>query len=306
MVEITFAGNALGTSFPGGAAWSATWAFGQLRRRGADRLLAGWAILVAGALSSFALFLLLAAGAFLAGSKGPVASLRVVAGVLAAIPVLVGLAAIALHRSARLRGASHQAWEVLAGRLPLLRRLGQVGEGLLRRIRAVQPGPLGWLEAFGLALANWVYDAASLVACLLALGTAVPWRGFLVAYGLTQIAASFPITPGGLGVVEGSLAALLVAYGLDAGQALSATFLYRLISFWGMVPIGWATWAGLELARRQAVRCKAHPWAVHLHGTQPFPAALHRMSPDRLFKRPPSVGCDEQGRPKLRDEKGAA
>jgi uncharacterized membrane protein YbhN (UPF0104 family) len=154
MVEITFAGNALGTSFPGGAAWSATWAFGQLRRRGADRLLAGWAILVAGALSSFALFLLLAAGAFLAGSKGPVASLRVVAGVLAAIPVLVGLAAIALHRSARLRGASHQAWEVLAGRLPLLRRLGQVGEGLLRRIRAVQPGHLGWLEALGLALAS--------------------------------------------------------------------------------------------------------------------------------------------------------
>ena len=60
MVEITVAGNAMGTTLPGGAAWSATWAFGQLRRRGADRVLSGWVILVAGALASFALFVLVA------------------------------------------------------------------------------------------------------------------------------------------------------------------------------------------------------------------------------------------------------
>ena len=33
MVQITLAGNALSTSLPGGAAWAAAWAFGQLRRR---------------------------------------------------------------------------------------------------------------------------------------------------------------------------------------------------------------------------------------------------------------------------------
>jgi hypothetical protein len=49
-----------------------------------------------------------------------------------------------------------------------------------------------------------------LVACILAFGGGVPWRGVLVAYGLTQLAASLPITPGGIGVVEASLAALLV------------------------------------------------------------------------------------------------
>src|SRR5581483_6065040 len=87
MLEITLSGNALGTSLPGGAAWAATWAFGQLRRRGADRILAGWVILVAGALASFALFVLVATGSWVAGGRGPVAHLRWLTAALAAIPV---------------------------------------------------------------------------------------------------------------------------------------------------------------------------------------------------------------------------
>ena len=40
----------------------------------------------------------------------------------------------------------------------------------------VRPGAGGWAEAFGLALANWGYDAVCLVACLEALRVPVPWR----------------------------------------------------------------------------------------------------------------------------------
>ena len=65
MVQITLAGNALAMSLPGGAAWAAAWAFGQLRRRGADRVLAGWVVLVAGALASYVLFMLLVIGALI-------------------------------------------------------------------------------------------------------------------------------------------------------------------------------------------------------------------------------------------------
>ena len=56
MTEITLAGNALAVSIPGGPAVAAVWVFGQLRRHGADRTLATWVVLVSGALSSFALF----------------------------------------------------------------------------------------------------------------------------------------------------------------------------------------------------------------------------------------------------------
>jgi uncharacterized membrane protein YbhN (UPF0104 family) len=302
MVEITFAGNALGTSLPGGAAWSATWAFGQLRRRGADRVLAGWVILVAGALASFAIFVLLVVGAFVAGSRGPVASLRPIGAALLALPLVAGVVAFGLRRSARFRQAAGAGWAV-AARIRVLPRAGDAAAGLLRRVRTVQPGLRGWLEAFGLALTNWIYDAATLVTCLLALGIGVPWRGVLVAYSLTQIAASLPITPGGLGVVEGSLTALLVAYGLPTDQALAATLMYRLVSFWGLVPIGWLAWAGLEVAQRQGTRHKTHPWAEHRHGAEPAPDHGGRGGLGRVLEPAPCEGCDEEGRPEQPDQK---
>src|SRR5205085_11208303 len=86
MTAITLAANALALTLPGGVAWGATWVFRRLRRHGADRLLAGWVVLVAGALGSFALFLVVAAGIEIAGARGPVAHLRAGAATLAAIP----------------------------------------------------------------------------------------------------------------------------------------------------------------------------------------------------------------------------
>jgi hypothetical protein len=121
----------------------------------------------------------------------------------------------------------------------------------------------------------------------------VPWRGVLVAYGLTQLSASLPVTPGGLGVVEGSLAALLVAYGMPASEALAATLLYRLVSFWSLAPIGWMVWFGIELAQRRGTRIRAHPWAVHLHGPSPADPALARTGPGRVVPPRPCLGCEE-------------
>jgi uncharacterized membrane protein YbhN (UPF0104 family) len=292
MFEITLAGNALGTTLPGGAAWSATWAFGQLRRRGADKVLSGWVILVAGALASFALFVLVAAGAFVAGSKGPVADLRPLAAALAAIPVAVAIGALLLAHWPALRTRVRHAWEA-EGRRPRLHAAEGALERLWERILTVRPSPRGWLGAFGLALANWIWDAVALAACILALGGGVPWRGVLVAYALTQIAASFPITPGGLGVVEGSLAALLVAYGMPVDRAVAATLLYRLVSFWALVPVGWAVWSGIELSQRQGKRTRSHPWAVHLHGPSPASPSLQRQGYGRMVPPEPCFGCED-------------
>jgi len=76
-----------------------------------------------------------------------------------------------------------------------------------------RPSPKAWLEAFSLGALNWLENCGCLVR---ASGRARgdPWHGVLVAYALAQVTASIPITPGGLGVVEGSLTAVLVAYGM--------------------------------------------------------------------------------------------
>ena len=137
------------------------------------------------------------------------------------------------------------------------------------QVRVVTPSPLAWLEALGLALYNWVADLLTLFFIILTVHGHVPWRGIVVAYALTQIAASIPITPGGLAVVEASLTALLTAYGMPAAEAITVVLLYRLVSFWALVPIGWASWGYLEaLQRRQSQpvgQRRHHPWAEHRH-----------------------------------------
>ena len=72
---------------------------------------------------------------------------------------------------------------------------------------------MGWPRwpAGGWPIGSWT--ARCLALSFLALGAGMPWKGLLLAYGAAQLAANLPITPGGLGVVEGSLTIALVAFG---------------------------------------------------------------------------------------------
>lgn len=249
MTAITLAANAVTGTLPGGVGWAAAWQFEQLGRRGVERVLRLWMFLVAGGVSSFALFLVVASGVESAGSEGPLAGLRRPVLVLAAIPVLALVLEVGLHTTSGHR-LGDRAVTGLDERVPGGRRLHRGVLAVLARIMAVRLGPLGWAEVLGLALLNWLLDCLVIVASMEALGVGVPWAAILAIYGLTQITAALPITPGGIGVVAGSLAALLHAYGVPTAGALSVVLLYRLLSFWILVPLGWAIWAVLEMRTR--------------------------------------------------------
>jgi hypothetical protein len=258
MTAIALAANALALTLPGGVAWGATWVFRRLRRHGADRPLAGWVVLVAGALGSFALFLVVAAGIEIAGGRGPVAHLRPVAAGLAAIPVVGGGLVLLGRHSARAQAAGRSVARASAG----VPRLGQFADTLgtlATRVGAVGLDVRGWAGIGLLAVLNWLVDCACLVTCVWAISGTVPWRGVLVAYGLAQVAASFPLVPGGLGVVEGSLSFFLVAYGMSAESALAGVFLYRIVSFWSVVPVGWGIWGCLTLRERSQDAAPVQP-----------------------------------------------
>jgi uncharacterized protein (TIRG00374 family) len=126
------------------------------------------------------------------------------------------------------------------------------------RLQAVHLTKATLATAVGWSLANWWLDLTALAMSFAAVGSSVPWRGLLLAYGAGQLAANLPVTLGGLGVVEGSLTVALVFYGGDEEATVAAVLLYRIISFWMMLAIGWtaALVIRLRTPHREAVTAR--------------------------------------------------
>jgi uncharacterized protein (TIRG00374 family) len=104
------------------------------------------------------------------------------------------------------------------------------------------------------AVLNWLFDAASLYVFVGAFGHWVNPDGLLVAYGLANVLAAIPLTPGGLGVVEATLTALLVGFGTPRGIALAGVLVYRLFQFWAPIPLGGLAYLSLQASRHQESR----------------------------------------------------
>jgi len=131
--------------------------------------------------------------------------------------------------------------------------------GVLMEDRALLVRAVAW------AAANWLLDAASLWVFVAAFGHVISPVELLTAYGLANILAAVPITPGGLGVVEFVLVSLLAGFGLTDGQALSAVLAYRAVNFWLPIPFGGLAYASIELEHR-SVRIRLKRRVLDLSG----------------------------------------
>ncbi len=103
--------------------------------------------------------------------------------------------------------------------------------------------------AFTWAALNWLLDAACLWVFLWSFGSVVSPIDLLVAYGVANVLAAIPITPAGLGIVEGVLITTLVGFGVPHSQAILAVLAYRLVNFWIPIPLGGAAYASLQWRR---------------------------------------------------------
>ena len=101
-------------------------------------------------------------------------------------------------------------------------------------------GTLGprWKRALAATSGRWALDYATLLAALAAVGSTPRPTLVLLAFCAAQLLAQVPVTPGGLGFVEAGLTATLALAGVSAGDALLATFAYRLFSYWLPLPLG--------------------------------------------------------------------
>jgi uncharacterized protein (TIRG00374 family) len=107
--------------------------------------------------------------------------------------------------------------------------------------------------AFGMS--NWLLDAACLFVCLAAypgphLGAAV----VLTAYGFANLLGLLPLTPGGLGLVEGSLIPLLIALGTPSSSAVLGVLTWRIFQFWLPVPVAAGCYLWLRMTGRTPPR----------------------------------------------------
>ena len=166
---------------------------------------------------------------------------------LGVFAVLFGACAVLLVRDRALLGlgrALQRARNRLRPRVAPLERLPQ--RLLAERDRIVGTVGARWRSALLAAFGRWGFDFGCLVVALHAVD-ALPRPGLvLLAFCAAQVLAQIPVTPGGLGFVEAGLSATLALAGVPPAEAVLATFVYRLMSYWLHIPFGLV---GLALAR---------------------------------------------------------
>jgi uncharacterized protein (TIRG00374 family) len=164
--------------------------------------------------------------------------------------ILAGLLVYALTLGEDRVGALLERWAAhvhFVDGVALRRSYGQLADHLaeLAQRRETLVGAVIW------ATVNWLLDAGSLFVFVGAFGHWVNPDGLLVAYGLANVLAAIPITPGGLGVVEATLTTLLVGFNTPRGIATLGVLVYRLIQFWAPIPIGGLAYLSLQASRHQ-------------------------------------------------------
>ena len=147
--------------------------------------------------------------------------------------VLIALALFALTPPGR-RLFREKVWG-------FLRSAGSTVAGVAkspRHVSLIATGAFGWpmVEVVAFAL------------CVHAVGGTLPFVQVAAVYLGGNLVAGIAPVPGGLGALEAALVAGLSGLGMPVGAAASAVLIYRLLTFWLTIPVGWAA---LKLAERR-------------------------------------------------------
>jgi hypothetical protein len=108
-----------------------------------------------------------------------------------------------------------------------------------------------------LAALNWLVDFLSLAAAAKAVGLGLaPYEVALVYFAAQAAGSALPLLPGGLGAIDGSMVVGLAAFGAAPAAAGAATGLYRLVSYWAVVAVGWLAWLALRAGDSPRLRAR--------------------------------------------------
>lgn len=175
--------------------------------------------------------LLVVALALFLGTAGPLRQLP-------SLAVVITLASVAAIAGIVLLVPQVRAW--------LARRVLPTWRQIWPRLVWVVGQPRRLLVGITGGLLVTVGFLAAFVATLAALGQSVPLTMLSIVYLTGNTVGSAAPTPGGIGTVELALSAGLRTVGLTTAAAASAAVLFRVLTFWLRVPLGWLAWRYLQ------------------------------------------------------------
>jgi putative heme transporter len=240
--SLAVAAQALNNFLPAGYLVANVVNFKELRRRRLGGVESAWVLLLSSILNIGSLIGLSVIAALAAGSDVDVA-LGALAIILAGLLCLLArprlLPRLLTALSDRLRGRPGSSIAALR------QRASESGRALAALKLSRRTACLSTL----LFAASWLSDAGCLTLSLKAVGASPAWGSLLLAYCAGQLVSFLPVTPGGVGLVEGSMALAMAAGGTSGVDVLSGVLLYRAISYWGTLPAGALGYLALRLSR---------------------------------------------------------
>jgi len=102
------------------------------------------------------------------------------------------------------------------------------------------------------ALLNWVLDAAALWVFLRAFGITMEVDALVIAFGISNVLAAVPITPGGLGYVDTGYIGMLAGFGAPARRATLGVASYRFAQLFFPIILGGLLYLSLRVG----------PWSI--------------------------------------------
>lgn len=228
---LNLSSSAVSSAVPFGGPVSLALNWTMLRSWGFDSVQFSSYTLVTTVVSAVIRLLVPVAAALALIATGGLAAQANQVGVVAVVALLVVCAMVAVAASSPVRRRLANA--------PHHRRIGRLARDVdvaIGRTMTLLRGH--WRGLVGGSVAQICLQYLLLLGCFAATGAGVGPLLALVAFGAGRLASVLPVTPGGLGVSEVAVGALLVALGAAPGAALAALLLFALFMVVIDVPLG--------------------------------------------------------------------
>lgn len=259
MFRIQLSTRALASLVPGGSAAGSALGYRMMSAAGVPGPDAGFALATSGLASAVVLNFILWGGLIISiplRGVNPVYGSAAIAGIIlmgAAAAIIIGL----MEGQAR----SERIFRRLARRFHFDEdRAGEAVRHLGTRMQELSADRAMLRRIVMWAVSNWLIDAAALWVFLRAFGGSISIDGLIVAFGLANVLAVIPLTPGGLGIVEGTYVPVLVGFGLPRATAVVGVVSYRIAQYWLPILLGGLMYLSLRIG----------PWAIERNKLAPL------------------------------------